>query len=133
MAGALAELARYALRHDFRSINPADARILLIEGRSRLLEAFAEDLSKKTSRTLERIGDMAHFALEGGPPLPGLAPVAMQQGRYVAKVVTARANGSAAPPPFYYHDRGNMAVIGRSAAVADLGWTRLSGFLAWCA
>lgn len=213
MAGALAELSRYTLRHDFRSIDPADARILLVEGRDRLLESFAEELSAKTKRTLEElgvsiytgavvtdvqprtvtikhgetseviaagnvlwtagvraapiaerlaaatgaatdkmgrlmvepdltlaghpevfvIGDMAHFAAQGGSPLPGVAPVAMQQGRYVAQVVAARAKGGTAPPPFRYHDRGNMAVIGRSAAVADLGWTRLSGLPAWCA
>ncbi|MGH7138225.1 MAG: NAD(P)/FAD-dependent oxidoreductase, partial [Pirellulales bacterium] len=213
LAGALAELARYTLRHDFRSINPADARVVLVEGRPRLLEAFPDDLSDRTKKTLENlgvsvytgatvtevrsqevvvqsgyeteripagnvlwtagvrttpladrlaaatgaatdrlgrivvesdltiaghpeifvIGDMAHFAHQGGEPLPGVAPVAMQQGRYVANVLAARAAGKPSPPPFRYHDRGSMAVIGRSAAVADLRGRHLSGFLAWMA
>ncbi|HVA46535.1 MAG TPA: NAD(P)/FAD-dependent oxidoreductase [Pirellulales bacterium] len=212
LAGALAELARYTLRHDFRSINPADARILLVEGRNRLLEAFPDDLSSRTQSTLETlgvtvytgaivtdvrsqevsverggateviptgnvlwtagvrttpladrlaaatgaatdrlgrlvvepdltlaghpeifvIGDMAHFAHQGGQPLPGVAPVAMQQGRYVAKVLARRTAGKPSPP-FHYHDRGNMAVIGRSAAVADLYCCHLAGFFAWMA
>jgi NADH dehydrogenase len=213
LAGALAELARYTLRHDFRTINPADARIVLVEGRSRLLETFPEDLSGRTAKTLEDlgvtistdttvtdvrshevalqcggdtqvipagnvlwtagvrttpladrlaaatgaatdrlgrivvesdltirgypevfvIGDMAHFAHESSKPLPGVAPVAMQQGRYVARVLAARAARKPSPPPFRYHDRGSMAVIGRSAAVADLRGRHLSGFIAWMA
>ncbi|HJT36440.1 MAG TPA: NAD(P)/FAD-dependent oxidoreductase, partial [Pirellulales bacterium] len=211
LAGALAELARYAMRHDFRAIDPAEAKIILVEGRERLLTAFPADLSAHTADTLQRlgvtirtgtmvadirprevvlkqgeqvetlpaatvlwtagvrsagiagrlaqaagaktdhmgrivvlpdltiaghpnvfvVGDMAHFALPGGETLPGLAPVAMQQGRYVTKVISQRLSGKAAPPPFRYHDRGNMAVIGRSAAVADLHWTHVWGFLAW--
>lgn len=211
LAGALAELSRYTLRRDFRSIDPTEARIVLVEGRDRLLEAFPSDLSANAARTLLRlgvtvytnaivsdvrdhevtvkrgesteviaagsvlwtagvrtapladrlaaatgattdrmgrivvepdltiaghpeifvVGDMAHFAPPGGQPLAGVAPVAMQQGRYVARVLMARVSSKPLPPPFRYHDRGNMAVIGRSAAVADLGWTHLTGFLAW--
>jgi NADH dehydrogenase len=213
LAGALAELSRYTLRRDFRSIDPAEARIVLVEGRDRLLEAFPSDLSANTARTLERlgvtiyteamvtdvkqhevtvkrgesneviaagsvlwtagvrtvplaerlaaatgaatdrmgriivepdltvtghpelfvVGDMAHCALRGGQPLGGVAPVAMQQGRYVAQLLTSRVSGKRLPPPFRYRDRGGMAVIGRSAAVADLGWTHLTGFFAWLA
>jgi NADH dehydrogenase len=56
----------------------------------------------------------------------------MQQGRYVAGVIERRLRGEAMPP-FHYHDRGSMATIGRSAAVADLGWMHFGGFLAWLA
>jgi NADH:ubiquinone reductase (H+-translocating) len=62
--------------------------------------------------------------------LPGLAPVAMQEGRYAASAVRARLQGRAAPP-FRYRDKGNLATIGRAAAVADIKGVRLSGFLAW--
>ena len=66
-----------------------------------------------------------------GKPLPGLAPVAKQQGAYVARVLRARLAGKPAPKPFRYRDCGTMATIGRRAAVADLGWLRLDGTLAW--
>ena len=62
--------------------------------------------------------------------LPGVAPVAMQQGRYAAKAVRARLQGRTAPP-FRYHDKGNLATIGRAAAVADIRGVHLSGSLAW--
>ena len=76
------------------------------------------------------IGDMAHFEDEGGRPLPGVAQVAMQQGQYAAGLILDRLR-EAARPPFRYRDKGNLAVIGRNAAVADLGFARFSGFLAW--
>ncbi len=63
--------------------------------------------------------------------LPGVAPVAMQQGRYAARLVRARLRGRTIPP-FRYRDKGNLATIGRAAAVADVKGLRLSGFLAWC-
>jgi NADH:ubiquinone reductase (H+-translocating) len=68
----------------------------------------------------------------GGSPitLPGVAPVAMQQGRYAAKAVRARLQGRPWPP-FRYRDKGNLATIGRAAAVADIKGFQLSGFLAW--
>jgi NADH dehydrogenase len=78
------------------------------------------------------IGDMASCPGPDGNPLPGVAPVAMQQGRYVADLIQARFAGQARSA-FRYHDRGNMATIGRSAAVADLGWVRFWGFPAWLA
>src|SRR5438270_10965871 len=62
--------------------------------------------------------------------LPGVAPVAMQQGRYAARVVQARMRARKSPP-FRYIDKGNLATIGRAAAVADIKGLRLSGFLAW--
>jgi NADH dehydrogenase len=76
------------------------------------------------------IGDLANCPDRNGKPLPGVAPVAMQQGRYVARVIAARLEGGSVSP-FEYKDRGSMATIGRAAAVVDLGWLRFSGFFAW--
>jgi NADH:ubiquinone reductase (H+-translocating) len=73
------------------------------------------------------LGDMVRV---GGTVLPGVAPVAMQQGRYAAKVVRARLE-SRDIGPFHYRDKGNLATIGRAAAVADIKGVRLSGVLAW--
>jgi NADH:quinone reductase (non-electrogenic) len=210
MAGALAEIAHHVLRHDFRTIDPTHATILLVEGADRLLPPFdpvlsakaaevltamgvtvktgamvtdiaPEDvayrigqttervpagtvfwaagvqaspisraLAKATGATLDRagrlsiqpdltiaghpeifaIGDMTHL-MEDGKPLPGVAQVALQQGRYVAKVIQARLGRAAAPKPFHYVDLGNMAVIGRAAAVVETRRFKLSGLLAW--
>ena len=210
LAGALAEIARDTLKHDFRNINPADARILLLESADRVLPTFPHDLSEKAKASLKRlgvtvrtetivtditpesvtvrsgdrieqistrtvlwaagvqasplgrtlaertgaesdrigrvvvgpdlslpkhpeifvIGDLAHFSHQTGQPLPGVAPVAKQQGHYVARLVIMRLKGKSLPP-FRYRDYGNMATIGRAAAVADLGWLRFSGFVAW--
>jgi NADH dehydrogenase len=76
------------------------------------------------------IGDLANYSHQTGQPLPGVAPVAMQQGRYVADLIQKRLRGETLPP-FHYKDRGSMATIGRAAAVVDLGWVRFSGFFAW--
>jgi NADH dehydrogenase len=92
----------------------------------------ANDCSVPRRPEIFVIGDLAHFNGPGGKPLPGLAPVAMQQGRYVAKMIEARLRGESRPP-FAYRDRGAMATIGRNAAVADLGWVRFGGYLAWLA
>jgi len=203
MAGAIAELAHVALRHDFRSIDPADARIVLVESGPRVLAAFPPMLSEAARRSLEGlqvevrvgrpvtrcdatgvtigeepleaativwaagvmasaaaqwlnvekdrigrvmvgpdlavpghpeifvIGDTAHVVGDDGRPLPGLAPVAKQQGAYVARVLRAQLSGRAAPESFRYRNLGTMATIGRRAAVADFGWLRLDGTLAW--
>jgi NADH:ubiquinone reductase (H+-translocating) len=210
LAGALGELAQYTLRHDFRNINPADARILLLEGMGRILTEYPPALSERaradlealgvtvmtntllqniegdtvtlkqgdelekvpahtvlwaagirasqlgqvmaerTGASLDRlgrivvepdltiagypdifvIGDLAHFAQQDGQPLPGVAPVAMQQGNYVARLIRARLRGKDLAP-FRYQDKGHLAVIGRNAAVADFGFLQLKGFLAW--
>ncbi len=63
--------------------------------------------------------------------MPGLAPAAKQQGAYVARAIKARLEGRASPPPFRYRHMGNLATIGRQAAVVDIGPFRLSGALAW--
>lgn len=76
-------------------------------------------------------GDLAALMQANGRPVPGVAPAAKQMGRYVAQVIRARLSGSAAPPPFAYKDYGNLATIGRMAAVVDLGRLRFSGLLAW--
>ena len=77
------------------------------------------------------IGDVASLAGRDGRPLPGLAAVATQQGKYVAKVIAARVAGRPSPGPFRYRDLGTLAMIGRSRAVADLGRVQLRGFPAW--
>jgi NADH dehydrogenase len=78
------------------------------------------------------LGDMVRVRGRDGSPItfPGVAPVAMQQGRYAAKAVRARLRGRT-PPPFRYLDKGNLATIGRAAAVADIKGFKLSGSLAW--
>lgn len=213
LAGALGEIANDTLRHDFRSINPSEARILLLDGSPRVLPSYPPDLSAAAERALislsvrsrnnvrvigvdaegvdlkteagaERIaartvlwaagvqassfgrilaeatgaqldrqgrvvvqpdltlpghpeifviGDLAHCAAGAeGKPLPGVAQVAMQQGSYVARSIVRRLESpSAGAEPFSYWDKGNLAVIGRAAAVADLGRWHVSGFLAW--
>ncbi|MBY0525649.1 MAG: NAD(P)/FAD-dependent oxidoreductase [Gemmataceae bacterium] len=90
------------------------------------------DLSLAGHPEIFVIGDLASCAHQTGKPLPGVAPVAMQQGRYVARLIYSRLKGKALAP-FHYRDKGNLATIGRNAAVADLGWIRLSGPIAWWA
>jgi NADH dehydrogenase len=210
LAGAIAELSRHTLRHEFRSIDPAEAKIILVEGLDRVLPTYPPRLSARAGTALARlgvtvftgtlvtnigpdavtvqrggseeriptytahwaagveaaplatilaqatsaatdragriivqpdctlpghpeifvIGDMANFSHQNGKPLPGVAQVAIQQGRYAAKLIQARLKGQVLPP-FAYHDYGNMATIGRAAAVADLGWLKFSGYPAW--
>ena len=77
------------------------------------------------------IGDAAHAAGDDGAPLPGLASVAKQQGAFVAEVIRRRVAGDAVPRRFGYRRYGSLATIGRSAAVADFGWLRLTGWFAW--
>ncbi len=212
LAGAIAELARDTLKHDFRAINPADANIILLEADKRVLPSYPQDLSDKTAAALTRlgvhvqtealvtdiqpgqvtwqcgaqresisthtvlwaagvsasplgrllseatgaaldrtgriivepdltlpshpemfvIGDLAHFSHQTGQSLPGVAPVAMQQGHYVAAAVQRRLRNRRLSP-FRYKDHGSMATIGRASAVADLGWMHLSGLTAWFA
>lgn len=76
------------------------------------------------------IGDLANYPHQTGLPLPGVAPVAMSEGRYVARLIERRLAGRKIRP-FHYLDKGNLAVIGRAAAIADFGWLRISGYIAW--
>jgi NADH dehydrogenase len=89
------------------------------------------DLSVPGHAEILVIGDLATFTHQTAVPLPGVAQVAMQQGRYAAELILARLRGETQRKPFRYRDRGNMATIGRGAAVADLGRLRLSGHVAW--
>ena len=93
--------------------------------------AVEPDLTLPGHPEVLALGDMVHVgAADGRPPLPGLAPVAMQQGRYAARLVRARLRGRD-HAPFRYLDKGNLATIGRSKAVADVKGVHLSGFPAW--
>jgi NADH:ubiquinone reductase (H+-translocating) len=96
--------------------------------------AVEPDLTLPGHPEVLALGDMVRVRGQDGEPvvLPGVAPVAMQQGRYAAKLVRARLRGERAGP-FHYRDKGNLATIGRARAVADLHAVRLSGFPAWVA
>jgi NADH:ubiquinone reductase (H+-translocating) len=219
LAGALAEIARETLRHDFRSIRPQESRIVLMDAAPRVLPGYPEDLSAKAARLIERlgveimtgaavraidgesvtyerssqarplqtptqeriatrtvlwaggitatafgrrvaertraetdksgrikvnpdltiptasdiyvIGDLALVFRSDTRPLPGVAQVAIQQGAYVAKAIKARTRGASAIPAFRYFDIGDMAVIGRAAAVANIFGIHLWGLPAW--
>lgn len=90
------------------------------------------DLTAPGHPNLFVIGDLASFTHQTGKPLPGVSPVAMQQGRYAARTILARIAGRPVKP-FHYVDRGSMATIGRRSAVADIRGFRFSGFPAWLA
>jgi NADH:ubiquinone reductase (H+-translocating) len=88
------------------------------------------DLSIKEFANIFVVGDLAHFAHQNGKPLPGVAPVAMQEGQYVATLIQQRLKGKTMPQ-FSYTDMGSLAVIGQNAAVVDLGFAKFTGFVAW--
>jgi NADH dehydrogenase len=201
-AGALAELRRFALRRDFRHIDPGEATVLLLEGGLRLLPSYPPSLGDKAKHELRRLGvevrtetlvteirpgsvvaagwtiptqtviwaagnvaspvlrclnvpldnagrvivepdctipghpevfvlgDAAFFNHQESGPLPGICPVAIQMGEYAARTI----EGDLAGRPrraFHYWDKGQLAVIGRGRAVADIWKLHFSGFLAW--
>jgi NADH:ubiquinone reductase (H+-translocating) len=203
VAGAIAEVARFALRRDFRRIDPRDATILLLEGSPRLLNSYPERLSARAKDQLRRLGvdvrtetlvtniepgfvhaagwriptdtviwaagnlaspllrtlgipldsqgrvavepdcslpghrevfvlgDAAAFPHDRRYTLlPGTCPVAIQMGKHAAAAIRADL-GQEARRPFRYRDKGQLAVIGRGHAVADLGKVRAEGFIAW--
>src|SRR5262249_43276998 len=202
LAGALAVLVRTTLKSEFRRIDPASARIVLVEKGPRVLSQFSEKLSHAAKQRLEKlgvevrlgqsvdqidadgvvvaseriasktviwtagvapspagrwlsaetdragrvriqedltvpghpeifvVGDTASFD-QDGKLLPGVAQVAMQQGRYAAKVIHSRITGGAPPGPFSYFDKGTMAVVGKGFAVLESGKVQVSGFGAW--
>jgi NADH dehydrogenase len=202
MAGAVAEIRRYALRRDFRHIDPREATVLLLEGGPRLLPSYPPSLSDEAKRQLRRLGvevrtdtmvtdirpgfvtaagwtiptrtviwaagntaspllklldapldpagraivepdctipghpevfvlgDAAAFNHQEGGTLPGICPVAIQMGQYVARIV----EGDLAGRPrraFRYWDKGQLAVVGRGQAVADIWKLHFGGLLAW--
>jgi len=91
-----------------------------------------DDLTIPGHSEVQVIGDLANFTHQTGEPLPGISPVAMQQGRHAARNVIAMIHGRK-PQPFRYWDKGTIATIGRNKAVADLKFLRLSGLPAWLA
>jgi NADH dehydrogenase len=86
------------------------------------------DLTIEGFPEISLIGDLASVVSENGDPLPGVAPVAMQQGRYVGKRILGKIPSS---EPFRYKDKGSLAVIGRNAAVASIGGREIGGVFAW--
>jgi NADH:ubiquinone reductase (H+-translocating) len=201
MAGAISEVARQSLAMDFRRIDPAAARIVLLEAGPRIMPTLPENLSDYVRRTLAKkrvevmtssrvmscdahgvelehgrldadtiiwaagvvaspaarwldaerdragrvkvgvdlsvpshpdifiVGDTA--AVTDQPGIPGTAPPAKQMGRYVGRLIAARVAGGPSPPPFRYRDLGDLATIGRGAAVVKLGRLELTGFVGW--
>ena len=204
LAGTLAEIARQTLRDEFRSIDPARARIVLVEAGASILPTFPDRLRRAARVSLQKlgvwvregtavtsvdahgvmvggervdagtvlwaagvaassltrtlgapldhagrvlvepdlsipgqphvfvVGDAAAFLHQGGSPLPGVAQTAMQGARHAARTILRRMRGEPARP-FVYRDFGSMAIVGRRAAVSDLGWIRFSGGPAWLA
>jgi NADH:ubiquinone reductase (H+-translocating) len=201
-AGAVAELRRFALRRDFRHIDPGEATVLLLEGGPRLLPSYPASLSDQAKRDLRRLGvevrtetlvtdirpgsvvaagwtiptqtviwaagniaspilkslntpldnvgraivepdctipnhpeifvlgDAALFNHQEGGPLPGICPVAIQMGEYTAGAIRADLAGEPRRA-FHYWDKGQLAVIGRGRAVADIWKLHFGGLLAW--
>jgi NADH dehydrogenase FAD-containing subunit len=143
LAGALAELTRSTLKEDFRNIDPATAKIILIQSPDRILPTYPAELSTKALNKLKSLEVQVktntkvsrsknHFwaSDRDGNLLPAVAPAAMQAGQYVARLITNRLQGKD-NAPFRYFDWGNLAVIGKHAAVIDFGFIKLSGILAW--
>ena len=91
-----------------------------------------KDLTIPDHPEVQVIGDLANFSYQTGQPLPGVSPVAMQQGRHAARNILAMIDGRK-PQRFWYFDKGSMATIGRNKAVADLKLVHLSGIPAWLA
>ena len=203
MVGSIAEVASRTLRDDFRRIDPATSRIVLIESGPRILPGLPENLSRYAQSALEKMGveillntavtgcdrdgvafaggridsatviwaagvaaspaarwieaehdragrikvdrdlsipgrpiifiagDLASARDKAGRPLPGTAPAAKQMGRYVGKLIAARVAGRADQKPFVYRHYGDLATIGRKAAVVKLGRFELTGLLGW--
>ena len=202
MAGAVAEIRRYALRRDFRHIDPAEATVMLLEGGPRLLPSYPPGLSDVAKQELRRLGvevrietmvtdirpgwvaaagwiiptqtvvwaagntaspllrslhapldrmgralvepdctipghpevfvlgDAAAFEHQEGGTLPGICPVAIQMGGYAARTIAGDLAGRPRVP-FRYWDKGQLAVIGRGRAVADIWKLHFGGFVAW--
>src|SRR5262249_53546375 len=89
-----------------------------------------DDLTIPGHPEVQVIGDLANFSHQTGQPLPGVSPVAMQQGRHAARNILGIIEGRK-PQRFWYWDKGSMATIGKNKAVADLHWLHLSGLPAW--
>jgi NADH:quinone reductase (non-electrogenic) len=90
----------------------------------------SDDLSLPGHPEVFVIGDTASV-IQDGKPVPGVAPAAIQEGNYVASVIQQRVAGQTTIPPFRYKNKGNLATVGRSFGIADLGWLRIEGFVGW--
>ncbi|MCF2146308.1 NAD(P)/FAD-dependent oxidoreductase [Desmonostoc muscorum LEGE 12446] len=88
------------------------------------------DLTIRDYKNIFVVGDLGNFSHQNGKPLAGVAPVAKQQGEYVAKLIQKRLKGHTLPQ-FHYNDVGSLAMIGQNLAVVDLGLIKLQGFIAW--
>jgi NADH dehydrogenase len=88
------------------------------------------DLSLPDHPNVFVMGDTA-CAMQDGKPLPGVAPVAMQEANYVASLIEQKVAGKTDSQPFHYRNKGNLATIGRSYGIADFGWLRFGGFVGW--
>ena len=99
--------------------------------RSRRTDQGDRDLSIPGRPNIFVAGDLASVQDKAGRPLPGTAPAAKQMGRYIGKLIAARVGGRADPPPFVYRHYGDLATIGRKAAVVKLGRFELTGFIGW--
>ena len=202
LAASLAQMVRVTLRGNFRRIDPAKASIILLDGAKRVLPTFAESVSRKVARRLEKLGvkvvtdvkvetvddkgviaggsripsatvlwtagvaaspipkmlggktDRAGRALvdpflkvvdapgvfvvgdaasvlQNEHPVPGVAQGAIQEGRYVGRLIAKELKGRKVERSFRYFDKGNMAVVGKNYAVLERGWLRTSGFMTW--
>jgi NADH:ubiquinone reductase (H+-translocating) len=202
LAGSLAHLVKVTLRGNFHRIDPAKASIILLDAGKRVLPTFAESLSHRVARRLEKLGvkvvtdvkvetvddngviaggnripsatvlwtagvaaspipkmlgtqtDRAGRALvdpflkvvdlpgvfvvgdaasvmQNEHPVPGVAQAAIQEGRYVGRLIANELKGRQVKRPFHYFDKGNMAVVGKNYAVLERGRLRTSGFLTW--
>jgi NADH:ubiquinone reductase (H+-translocating) len=204
LAGAIADISKRYMEHDFRAIDPARARILLLEGGPRVLPAYPPDLSASAEKQLREmgvevrthamvtnvgrdsvtvgnekipatvllwgagvsasplgkmlgaptdkagrvlvepdltvpghpeifiVGDLAAAKTTNGNFIPGVAPAAIQMGRFAARQIRRSLEGKPREP-FHYVDKGSLATVGRSKAVADLGKLHFSGYFAWLA
>jgi NADH dehydrogenase FAD-containing subunit len=116
MASTLAEMSRMALAHDFRHIDPRDAQILLYDAAAHVVAPSRNLFGIKSKKAMV---------------MPGVAQPAIQEGRYVAALIRRRVAGQPPPAPFWYWDKGDLAIAGRTYALADLRMLRFTGFPAW--
>jgi NADH:ubiquinone reductase (H+-translocating) len=109
------------------------AKWLGVEGDKAGRVSVEPDLSLPSDPSIYVIGDASSIMQDNGKPVPGVAPAAKQQGKHVARVITARLAGDTAPLSFRYAHAGDLATIGKSRAVIDFGWIKLKGWPAWWA
>jgi len=203
LAASLAQMVKVTLRGNFRRIDPARSSIILLDAGKRVLPTFAESVSRKVAKRLERlgvkvvtdvkvetvdeqgvivggdripsatvlwtagvaasplsqmlgtktdragralvdpflkvvdapgvfvVGDAASSVKQNEHPVPGVAQAAIQEGRYVGRLIAKELKGRKVKRPFRYFDKGNMAVVGKNYAVLERGWLQTGGFLTW--